>query len=399
MKHIFLFFIGLILLACTDVPLPKTPFFKSLKQSKAESFISDNLFHLPLNEKEKLLAYAIDTFYKKANRLNVFNGAVLVSMNNKVLYNNALGLANKQLNYKLSTQTSFELASVSKQFTAVAILKLVNDGKIALGDSIQKFIPKFPYRGILILDLLSHRSGLPNYTSFCEEYTLPDSVFLSNEDVLNILISKRPAIYNAPNRSFGYCNTNYILLAHIVSLISKQSFPEYMQEQIFIPLGMKNSFIKDKLKSILPNEAQGYNTRFEKYNFDKYDGVYGDKGVFASVEDMYRWDNMLRTEILLPKYLIKKAFTPYSFERIGKRNYGLGFRMLLNEGNAPDVVYHNGWWHGYRTLFYKNLKYDITIVALQNTTGRFVYNIGPIVNALLGKAEENENYEDESGLE
>lgn len=350
--------------------------------------MADSMFTPKLTVKQKALANAIDTFYTKAYNRGAYNGCVLVAQGNTILYCNALGVANKAQNIALTTNTAFELASVSKQFTAIAILKLYEQGKLNLGDSVTKYIPNFPYRGVLLLDLLNHRSGLPNYTNFCTDYVKGRDTMLSNLAVVKLMCANKPTPQGTPNGRFTYCNTNYVVLAHIVQLVSGLEFPMYMQQQIFAPIGMNKSYIKNKRQAFAHNEAVGYNTRFTIYGFDMYDGCYGDKGVFSTVQDMYLWDNMLRGNTFLKQTTLQKAFTPYSFERNGKRNYGLGFRMTLNEQKTPELIYHNGWWHGYRTLFYKNLPNDIMIVSLQNTTGKFVYNIKPIV-ALLSEGKSN----------
>lgn len=337
-----------------------------------------------LTSKEKLLASRIDSFYQKAHHAGTYNGCVLVSVNNRVIYKNALGWGNKQKAIPLSLQTKFELASVSKQFTAVAIMKLKEDGKLNFNDSIQKFIPSFPYRPLTIENLLAHRSGLSNYTSFCSNYFKKYDSLIANQDVVNCMVKHRPDPYNRPNRQFSYCNTNYVLLAYIVEQISGKSFDKYMQEDVFEPLGMINTYIKNKHEKFTTQEALGYTTRYTPCGVDMYDGCFGDKGVFSTVEDLYRWDNMLRGNGFLSDSTLKKAFTPYSNEKKGKRNYGFGFRMITDDTNTPRIIYHNGWWHGFRTLFYKNLDNDITIVSLSNTTGRFVYNIKPIVEIITG---------------
>jgi CubicO group peptidase (beta-lactamase class C family) len=357
--------------------------------------LADSVYTPILTLKEKLLQSSIDTFYNKAYMRGAYNGCVLVAQKNKVIYTKAFGVANKAMGTMLTTATPFELASVSKQFTAIAILKLYEQGKLNLGDSVSQYIPSFPYKGVLLLDLLNHRSGLPNYTNFCANYVKNNDTMLSNAAVVQLMCSNKPAPQGTPNGRFTYCNTNYVLLARIVELVSGLDFPSYMQQQVFGPLGMVNSYIKNKRNGFNTNEAVGYNTRFSVYGFDMHDGCYGDKGVFSSVKDMYVWDNMLRGNVFLKQATLQKAFTPYSFEREGKKNYGLGFRMNLNENKQPEQIYHNGWWHGYRTLFYKNLPNDIMIVSLQNTTGKFVYNIKPIVTLLSAGQEQGTQDMDE----
>jgi CubicO group peptidase (beta-lactamase class C family) len=387
LTHFYFIYLLLVLSACTHSNSKNT--VEKLPIPTMAMPANDSVFNPTLTAQEKQLQLSIDTFYTKAYLRGAYNGSVLITKNNKVLYNKAFGVANKKENRALKPTTSFELASVSKQFTAIAILKLYEQGKLNLGDSVGKYISNFPYKGVLLLDLLNHRSGLPNYTNFCADYIKVRDTLLSNSAVVQLMCTNKPLPQGKPNGRFTYCNTNYVVLARIVELASGLDFPTYMHQQIFAPLGMRNSYIKNKHNAFAANEAVGYNTRYTVYGIDMHDGAYGDKGVFSSVQDMYVWDNMLRGNAFLKQTTLQKAFTPYSFERDGKRNYGLGFRMTLNDAKQPELIYHNGWWHGYRTLFYKNLPNDIMIVSLQNTTGKFVYNIKPIVALLSTGATTN----------
>lgn len=352
---------------------------------------ADASLQFELNPLELQKAERIDSFYKALSNKGLFNGTVLVAQNHRIIYRNAFGLQNYKAKNPLTVQTKFELASVSKQFTAVAIMLLKEQGKISYSDSIQKFYPDFPYHGITIKDLLSHRSGLPNYTYFCSKYCAhPYDTLLTNEDVINIMVKYKPELYSKPNKRFYYNNTNYIILAAIVGKVSGMSFPRFMKEKVFEPIGMYNSYIKDKSTlSFNDDEAIGYNASFHFYGFDMYDGCYGDKGVFSTVEDMFKWDEMLHSEILLKQSTLKDAFTPYSHERKGNRNYGFGFRMIT-EADTAKIVYHNGWWHGFRTLFYRRLSDKTTVVALSNTTHKSVYRIQPVLEILNSGASGSE---------
>lgn len=335
-----------------------------------------------LNNQEKTLAQQIDSFYKKLSVASKFNGNVLVAKNHRIIYRNSFGWQNYKEKILLTTQTRFELASVSKQFTAVAIMLLKQQGKLSYSDSVQKYFPDFPYKGITIKDLLTHRSGLPVYTYFCDQYIKRQDTLLSNQDIIDIMAKYKPAGYGKPNKQFMYNNTNYIMLARIVEKVSGLSFPAFMQQKVFTPIAMAHSYIKNKRqKTFTKDEAIGYTTNFREYGFDKYDACYGDKGVFTTIEDMFKWDEMLRSEILLKKEILQEAFTPYSNEKKGNRNYGFGFRMIT-ENDTAKIIYHNGWWHGYRTLFYRRLADNSTIVAMSNTTNKSVYNIRPVLEML-----------------
>ncbi|MCU0338803.1 MAG: beta-lactamase family protein, partial [Spirosomaceae bacterium] len=160
-----------------------------------------------------------------------------------MLYRNSFGYAQIEKKDTLLAASKFQLASLSKTFTAVAILKLYEWGKLSLEDTIQKFIPQFPYHGIQVKSLLSHRSGLPNYA-----YVLTDSVrkqnpYPTNADIVRWYCAVRPKLYNTPNRYFSYSNTNYALLATIVEKVSGLSFEDFLRKNIFQPLGMKDTWL------------------------------------------------------------------------------------------------------------------------------------------------------------
>ena len=172
-----------------------------------------------------------------------FNGSLLIAKNGEILFEQYQGYENFSSKDTITPESSFHIASVSKTITAAAVLKLWEQHKINLEDSLQVYFPNLPYKGITIKMLLNHRSGLPNYLYFMKDDSTWNKQLISNNDVLRFMISDQPAIYNQPGRAFHYCNTNYVLLALLVEKITGQTFPDYVQKTIFQPLGMKNSFI------------------------------------------------------------------------------------------------------------------------------------------------------------
>lgn len=332
----------------------------------------------------KMLAIE-DIFRRKKNA--GFNGNVLVVQKGKVLFQNSYGYAHLKEKDSLSSDSKFQLASLSKPVTAVAVLKLVQDKKISLQDTIQKFFPDFPYPGVEIGMLLSHRSGLPNYI-----YSFPDSVrqnrnYPSNMDVMRwyAQVENKPQPYNKPNRSFHYCNTNYLVLAAIVEKVSGSSFGNYLRKQIFLPLGMANSYlITDTSAIAMENRTAGYE-RGRKIAKDYYDDVVGDKGLYSTVGDMYRFYSGISTGMIIDKKLLTEALTPRSFERKGVRNYGYGFRMHIKEDHSVRFVYHGGWWKGYNTMMWISPEDESVIVVLGNTYNRNTYDVKELMEVLHGK--------------
>lgn len=330
------------------------------------------------------LFYKLDTFFKNKYRLGGFNGAVIVAKGDRIYYQTALGYENYQTKDTLTTASSFQIASVSKTFTATAILYLVEHGKLKIDDTIGTFIPNFPYRNIRIKDLLSHRSGLPNYLHFGEVLWKDKSLYMTN-DALIELLKKFPRMEGSylPNKRFEYCNTNYAVLATIVEKVSGKRFPAFMKETFFDPLGMTNSWINDVTDTTRKKIAISYNSRWIPQKDDPYDGVYGDKGVYSSTSDMLKWNLAFYQGKLISNELQKEAYSPRSFERPGVRNYGYGWR-LMKQPNNEYLVYHNGWWHGNNTVFYRYVPDTFALIILSNRYNRGVYNVQPIFDLING---------------
>ncbi|MEM8525562.1 MAG: serine hydrolase [Bacteroidota bacterium] len=196
-------------------------------------------FEVEENDKSQKL----DSVYSAHFERNEFNGNVLVAENGKVIFHKSYGIANEQTNEKLNIQTTFELASVSKQFTAMGIVQLQKEGKLAYDDLISKYIPELKmYKGITIKNLLIHTGGLPDYMSMMEE-SWDKSIIATNQDVIETFAKLQPEKELEPNQEFSYSNTGYLLLGTIIERVSGKSFEEYLNEKIFAPLEMENTFV------------------------------------------------------------------------------------------------------------------------------------------------------------
>ena len=331
------------------------------------------------------LFYSLDSFFRMRHKFGGFNGTVLVSKGNRVVYKGEFGYENFQSKDTLSASSSFQIASVSKTFTATAILYLVEKGWLSLEDTLGTFYPDFPYRNIKIKDLLCHRSGLPNYLHFCNALWKNKAAYMTNDDLIKILY-KYPKIEGTtkPGTHFQYCNTNYALLASIVERVSAKRFPIFMKETFFVPLGMQNTFVfdilnpKDRSKAAISYTAQG-----TEHRDDSYDGIYGDKGIYSSTLDMYKWNLAFYDNKLISPEMQQEAYTPRSFEKGGDRNYGYGWR-LMKQPNDEYLVYHNGWWHGNNTVFYRYVPDTFALIILSNRFNKSVYNVQPVFN-IVGK--------------
>jgi len=328
------------------------------------------------------------------------NGNVLVAQKGIVLYKHCFGLAHfeKDSRDSLVEQSKFQLASLSKTFTAIAVLKLQESGKLAFTDSIQRFFPDFPYHGISIRDLLSHRSGLPNYVysfddSMKVNYYRKDPKLPTNADVMHwfATVKPTPQRYNVPGRGFSYNNTNYMVLAAIVEKVTKQPFDDYLRRTIFLPLGMHDTYVATtKNDSINLFRTAGYQMH-RRIPKDYFDNVVGDKGVYSTIGDLFRWYRALNGDCLLSKKTLSEAFVPRSFERKGQRNYGYGFRIQLDAMNQPEFIYHTGWWKGYNTMFWFSPKDEYVIIILGNRLNSTVYRVQELIDILHGSPKQGVN--------
>ncbi|MET0242438.1 MAG: serine hydrolase domain-containing protein, partial [Flavitalea sp.] len=271
----------------------------------------------------------------------------------------------------ITPTTPFHLASVSKTITATAVLRLVQEGKVKLNDPLAVYLPAFPLPEVTVKSLLNHRSGLPNYVHYMDRLGWDKKKQITNQDVLDFIVARQKDIdIGTANRGFSYSNTNYALLALLIEKVSGENYGQFLQTRFFGPLGMKDSYaftIADTARSL---PSYFYNGR--QYAFDFLDLVYGDKNVYSTVRDMLKFDQALYNGSLVSKPLLDSAYSPYSFEKPGTHNYGLGWRMLLLK-NGKKVIYHNGWWHGNRTAFYRLIDENVTIIAFCNNDSKMIY--------------------------
>lgn len=337
----------------------------------------------PLSDSDLLLAHRIDTFFQHKAKRAGLNGAVLVAQHGKILYQKNFGYLQYAGKKSLSDSSSFQLASVSKPFTATAILQLQEKGRLKIDDPVAKYIEQFPYEQITIRHLLNHRSGLLNYIYLFDTMKLDAGTFINNQDVVNYFIRQQPPLQSVPGHHFQYCNTNYALLAHVVELVSGQSFGSYLSENIFKPAHMYHTYLRDVTDTV-PNLNQSVayeGSKWTKVGDVPYDGVAGDKGIYSTTTDLFLFDQALNHGLLLPKELLDEAYKGYSYEKPGRKNYGLGWR-LKEMDDSTKIIYHNGWWRGYNTLFVRRPDKETCIIVLANKYNRNVYDIGPLYEIL-----------------
>lgn len=318
-------------------------------------------------------AIELDNKFKRLQSKSGFNGAVLYAEKGRVIFKNAYGYENVRLKKdSLSTSSSFQLASVSKMFTATAIMILKNDGRLDYDKDIRNYLPDFPYEGVSVRMLLTHRAGLPRYMSLAQDEWKNKKTPLGNDDLLQLFIDHPRDHYFSPDNGFHYCNTNYALLANIVESISGLYFDQFMKQRVFDPLNMDDSFVYNlRNDSVVPlyvdRGVPGYyhrGWRWREITNDYLNGVMGDKNVYTSVEDFYKFDRAMDQHSLLPDSILREAFqsgSPKYWKR--KDNYGFGWRI---REELDSTVYHFGWWKGFRSFYIRDMKHGKTLIVLSN---------------------------------
>lgn len=318
---------------------------------------------------DKWIADFVQNLHKKSG----FNGNMLVARKGKILYQKAIGWADYLHRDSLKISSEFELASITKTFTGVAIMQLVEAGKLKLTDDVKKFYPDFPYDGITISLLLSHRSGMMNYVYFIDDIWRKEKRDMkkgvSNQEVMQVIADKKPNPYTRPDRVFHYNNSNFMVLAAIIEKVTGQRFSQYMMEHIFKPAGMKNTHVYSTNEyEKIPVDVVGHDRTWRYSVVQNFlDGPVGDKGIYSTLHDLVLYDKYLKNGRLLNKSSLDSAYKGRNKPVNGHFNYGYGWRMFDGKG-MDKVVYHTGWWHGFRHIYIRDLDKDIVVIFLGNLT-------------------------------
>ena len=334
----------------------------------------DNVFKgekLKLENQQKIVN-SLNQYYENIWNSADMSGGVLVAHGDNILLEKYKGFGRENNQMPINKDTPLHLASISKPITAMAVLKLVEAKKISLEQKVKSIFPNFPYADVTIQHLLTHRSGLPKYEHFLEENDIkPKNQYFTNQEIFDIVAKHKPELARQTDTGFMYNNFNYAILALIIEKITGQTYPEAMKEMVFAPLKMKNTFVFEE-KHINSASQSFYQRSSKLYPLDQYDLIYGDKNIYTTPRDLFNFSKALFSKDFLPKELMEKIFEPYSNEKKGVNNYGLGFRLkIFDEGKK--LTYHNGWWHGSNTVFIHLRESKTTIIALSNKYSRKIY--------------------------
>lgn len=333
-------------------------------------------------DKDARIKQRLDSMFTRWNKDGNFNGSVLIAKEGKVYIQKSYGLANKENNVALNDSSMFQLASVSKVITATAILILHERKLIDIDLPFETYFPGFTYNGITVKQLLNHRSGLPNYIYFLNTEIGKSESKFTNQEVYDQMCFKAPAPYLKPNKRFNYCNTNYALLALLVEKVTGKPFEDFLQNELFKPLGMRHTCTINEIDS--NRIAKAYNLKWKPEEIDASDYVLGDKSVFSTPYDLFLFSEAMYQNRVLSEETQKMAYTPYSKEQRGN-NYGYGWRLKDHQDSVKKEVFHNGWWHGYRTAFHRRLKDKVTIIVLSNQLNKTAYQTYRVYEILDNK--------------
>jgi CubicO group peptidase (beta-lactamase class C family) len=317
----------------------------------------------------------LDSLYHYLDSTKLYNGNIMIGAGGEKLSSASIGMADFRTGEHLSDSSVFELASVSKQFTAAGILRLVDAGKLSLDQQLGSILPGLPYPSVSIRQMLNHTCGLPDYMPLMQRHWNKKHI-ATNADVLALLMKYHPEPAFEPGTQWQYSNTGYVLLASIIEKISGRSYAEFMKQEIFEPLHMEHTLIYTRRlePKTIRNYAYGYvkskkgfmlPDSLDAYDYVTYmDGIVGDGTVNSTTPDLLRWNDAVRERKLISKALWEAATT--APEIAGKSTgYGFGF-LLITTPQRGKVLLHNGAWPGYGTMNFLFVDKNLSLVFLSN---------------------------------
>lgn len=270
----------------------------------------------------------------------------------------------------LNSNIPMQIASISKTICATSVMILISRGKLKLTDTLTRFFPKLPYPGITIEHMLSHSSGLPEYTWFCDAlWKEPGQI--DNEKLVRLMEHEKPEAYFKPGERHRYTNTNFTLLASIVESVSGLNYPEFVAKNIFLPLGMESSKVLAPGTDFNKLEVKGHYGNGKVFEPHYQDGTYGDKNIVSTVWDLLKFYKGLKLNKLFPEVYRNEMFTTRWPNARRGTAYALGWRKRIV--GDEEWMFHSGWWHGFRTNFYFNIENNQCAVVFTNRlSGGFI---------------------------
>lgn len=324
----------------------------------------------------------IDFIFSEYDNPDLPGAAVMIINDSEMVFQKCYGLANLNTKEQISSQTNFRLASVTKQFTAMCVLMLIQRNQVKLETTLKSIFPEFPEYGkkITIKNLLQHTSGLIDY-----EDLIPDTatIQVKDKDVLEIIM-KTDSTYFEPGSKHQYSNTGYALLSLVVEKFSGKPFREFLNQNIFYPIGMNNTTAFENNINEVKNRAYGYTVTKDSVEFTDQSitsAVLGDGGIYSSLDDLYKWNQALYNETLISKNFLEESWTEGTTIDGNKFPYGYGWR--LESYKKYKVVYHTGSTRGFRNIIYCIPEQKFTMIILTNRDAGSEFQTLEIVHKMV----------------
>lgn len=348
------------------------------------SIVFFHCFHIASAQSIPEKIEALVNFYSDQQ---LFNGSILVAEKGNVIYKKAAGMANMEWNVPNTTQTKFRVGSITKQFTSMLIMQLVNEGKIDLHKPITTYLTNYRKEtgdSITVHHLLTHSSGLPNYTD--------NDKFFRNDSKLHFSVSDFIRLYCSgdlefkPGSRFNYSNSGYFILGAIIEAVTKKSYNDVLEERILNVVGMKNTGY-DFSQKIIPNRASGYESKLDGYANAEYLDMglpYAAGSLYSTVEDLFLWNKALYTEKLLPDSLKKIMLSGYVDAGGDAAAYGWFVRNFPSKDTTKkiEMIWHNGGINGFLSELARFPNEQNFIAILDNTGGATSRLIQGVINIL-----------------
>lgn len=312
------------------------------------------------------VAETIDVYMNTLVEARLFSGAILVARNGVVVISKGYGMADWEQGIPNTPQTRFRLASLTKAFTAMAVVMLQGDGKLQVQDPICQYLTDCPaaWQPVTIHHLLTHTSGIPSYTDFMDfEAT---EMLPTTTDQLMARFRDMPLLF-PPGTLYQYSNSGYVLLGRIIERVSGQSYEDFLQERIFAPLQMENTGY-DHNAGDIKDQAAGYSSVATRASFLDASTLHAAGALYSTLDDMYRWDQALSSEQLIPRSDLDALFTPFL------NNYGYGWRITTTPERR--IINHTGLITGFSNYFARYPDDGVTVIVLSNLESAVSYQIG-----------------------
>jgi CubicO group peptidase (beta-lactamase class C family) len=325
----------------------------------------------PLPQERDSLSAGVDKLFAQWDKPNSPGAALAVVKDGKIIYKRGYGMADLEHNISISPATVFNIASVSKQFTAMSILLLARQGKISLDDDVRKYVPEIPKYGspITVRQLVHHTSGLRDYGVLMSLAGVRNEDYYDGDDVMDLLVRQKNLNFK-PGSEHLYSNTGYFLMSEIVRRASGKSLREFAEENIFRPLGMKDTFFHDAHAALIPNRAAGYSPKGAgayRTNMPDLD-VVGAGNLYTTAEDLFLWDQNFYNNKLHQAAgdLISQVLTPGTLDGGEATNYAFG--LYVNNYKGLKMVSHAGDFAGYRAEMIRFPEQRLSVICLANVS-------------------------------